>query len=180
MLRPFASLRQGWLLDGMIVALAAYMIVGSPWISIDLASWTSWPFALVAGAGIFALSVALTADHKVAFFKRRINLRAHGASTVIRIAVLTPMYEETVWRISLQGLLCGTFGPWLAIPATALAFSVWHRSSLLISRWHAAEFLLFSLVLGVAVWATRDPLAPIALHAVRNLLVMGAHTDEVA
>jgi membrane protease YdiL (CAAX protease family) len=179
-LRPFATPHQGCVLDGVIVLLAACTLVGSPWVNTDLASWTAWPVALVAGAALFALSVALTADRKLAYFRRTVNLRSHGASTVIRVAALTPLYEEAVWRIGLQGLLCEALGPGLAIPATALSFVAWHRSSLLGSRWQAAEFLLFSLVLGCVVWATRDPLAPVALHAVRNLLVMGAYTDEAA
>ena len=179
-LRPFASLQQGWVLDGVIVSLTACTLAGSPWISTDLASWTAWPAALVAGAALFALSVALTADRKLAYFRRPVNLRSHRTSTLIRVAALTPLYEEAVWRIGLQGLLCEALGPGLAIPATAVSFSAWHRSSLMGSRWLAAEFLLFSLALGAIVWVTRDPLAPVALHAVRNLLVMGAYTDEAA
>lgn len=178
-LRPLANVRQGWVLDGVIVALAACLLADGEWVATDWMSWTVWPIALIGGTFLFALSVLLTADGRLAYFKRTSNLRAHGPAAVFRIALLTPAYEEAVWRVGLQGLLCHALGPGFAIPIVAVSFSFWHRAALQ-GRWRASEFLLFSLVLGAVAWATHDPMASVAIHAVRNLLILSAYTDEAS
>ncbi|MBE0475668.1 MAG: CPBP family intramembrane metalloprotease [Coriobacteriia bacterium] len=91
------------------------------------------------------------------------------ALTVALVVLVGPLVEEVVFRGVILGAVSSRLGPWPAIVASALLFSVYHFT---------AWLLVPSFVLGVACgWlaARRPTLIPaVALHSLYNAVAVAA------
>jgi membrane protease YdiL (CAAX protease family) len=115
----------------------------------------------IAGAGTFLL---LTGGR----FPRLLPRPLGRAMTVRWLAVVThAVLEEIVWRgICLGGLLL-VVGPWPALAASSVGFSLWHWPSL---RGRCAVHLVTGAAFGAAFLAG-GLVAAIVAHALYNVLV---------
>jgi membrane protease YdiL (CAAX protease family) len=82
-------------------------------------------------------------------------------------------FEEVLWRGTIQALFPTV---WIAVSAVAAVFTFAHVyysriNSRKMSRSSILEFFLFSVFLGTVYAATRELLAVIGVHLVRNVLI---------
>lgn len=76
------------------------------------------------------------------------------------------LYEEYIWRCGVQSLIHPAL---LSIPIVALFFTLRHAQSLGRNLLRNAEFLLFSLFLGIAFWFWHSFIFVVLVHAIRNV-----------
>ena len=130
---------------------------------------------LVLGHAVFAFSLGIThqvwRDAAVHFFGLG-ELFAFFRETPALLGrfLAVSFAEETIYRAGAQALIIAYTGkPWLGILAVALIFSLVHKHFLENTLVQSAEFLGFSLLLGVLYYATGSLSLVLAIHTVRNL-----------
>jgi membrane protease YdiL (CAAX protease family) len=86
-----------------------------------------------------------------------------------RTTVLSPIVEEVFWRGYTQSTLTTAFGPWIAVPAQALLFGMFHSGG-------TAGILrasLLGLVFGIWCHRRKSFLPVIIVHSIHNTIVLG-------
>ena len=102
---------------------------------------------------------------------RRVNLK-NGLHGIWVYGILTSLYEELVWRVSLQSFLSYFWGSWVAIGITSMLFTVvhYHRFKGRLPR--VIEFTVFSFALSVIFYVTHSYWIVVMMHFCRNALTV--------
>ena len=88
---------------------------------------------------------------------------------VIAGVILAPIAEEILYRgILLRGMLKMRWYPWIAIPMSALLFSIMHGTTL-----QTINILPFGIILGWLYWRTKSLYPGIFMHIVNNAIAFG-------
>ncbi len=164
----------GWLLDAVMLGLGASMLsVGA---LAPLARSLRWsPAYLTLALAVFAASVAVTTVAPVAYLRGLARSFRHQPPgyhlRVAAWAAATAVYEEAVWRLAAQSMLCAVLPATGAVVLVAAMFTFWHRHRTGSNVLLVAELFSFSLIQGWAFFATADLLLITLTHAVRNYLI---------
>jgi len=129
----------------------------------------------VAGHILYLLSViqiqcSLQTLTKYFIFFREILAHYIKYPEVFSKYLLFAIFEEIVWRYAVQSYLLHLLeNPLVAVILTAILFTLDHYSSFLHRNTGCvAEFLIFSIILGITFYASGDFLLVIFIHLVRN------------
>lgn len=171
------ALTSGWL--GRVVDVAI-LGVGAPAVIAmglaPLARSLQWsPVYLLLALAVFAVSVVLTTVEPESYWRGlRQALRRLPPRYQLQQAAwagLTAAYEEVVWRLAGQSMLCMTLRPGTAVLLVAAIFTFWHRRRTGTNLLLVAELFSFSLLQGWLFLVTSDLLLITLMHAVRNFLI---------
>ena len=94
--------------------------------------WENLPLYLLAGAALYCVSCLITGV-PIALLESLCWRPAVQDFCWWRIVLITPLYEEIIWRIAAQSLLAigltqlDDIGPIIAIILISMCFTVWHR-----------------------------------------------------
>ena len=80
----------------------------------------------------------------------------------LSVVVLAPLAEELTYRVLLQGWCQSHFSPWMAIPFSAVIFSLVHQSP------DCFPLFPLSLILGYVYYRRRSYLAVVVIHSLFN------------
>ena len=101
------------------------------------------------------------------------------------VAMTVGLTEEILWRGWMQGILTGRFGPWVAVPTTALSHTAYKTALFVFPPSGISERPTIALVviaaltfgfgafLGVIRYRQGTVASPVAFHMVFDLLVYG-------
>jgi membrane protease YdiL (CAAX protease family) len=137
--------------------------------------WTWLPLYTVTALVMFLMSVQFTVAQPTAYMHRVVAARRTAPARLqlqwgLR-AGATAVYEELIWRIVVQSLLQIVLPIVLAIGATSMLFTMWHRESIGNNVLLAVDLFSFSAIAGGLLIASGDPLSVVAAHTVRNHLI---------
>lgn len=171
-LRLLSGFKLGLLCDLPLVCAWFYWYATDSTAPVMYANWLLVPVYGVGGFAAYRLACLglRTPPHETTSVGKT-RAASMTRTTQLRLCLLAPIHEEFVWRVAVQSLLAAMMEPWLACSATAVLFTVWHRTvwrSLALTT----ELFLFAMLLGVGFAVTADPLLPIGLHVTRNVLVL--------
>jgi len=163
------------LIDTLLSLFGAYYI----WLYVPLFGlqtvWYKLPEYIVYAVAFFFVSVGITSNQPFQYLKQLFQqICRWGNNNYAQVAwwaLLTALFEETVWRIVFQTMLSISMGTYASIVIVALSFSVVHRPRTNGFSVQFIELLLFALVLGFVFCLTHDLLAVITIHFLRNFLV---------
>lgn len=98
-------------------------------------------------------------------------MAAESALTVFALAcqlvLATPILEEVIWRVLLQGGLAAALPRWSAIVGAAVLFTMVHRP---VDFW--PEIFLLGALLGFVRMRTGSPWPCVAIHALHNTITL--------
>ncbi len=177
--RALAGRRTGFAVDAAIVAVAvaAWHDGAGPLLQPRAANV---PLYVLAAIVIFTVSAVLTTTSRKHYFSRRVRLHAMPWRQLAGPVLLAPLHEELIWRVLLQSLIAASLGAAAALAVVAAGFTAWHRERLAGDARQLAEFGLFSLTLGAVFAISRDPLAVLTIHVVRNLLILSIQPEHAS
>lgn len=88
---------------------------------------------------------------------------------VIAGVILAPIAEEILYRgILLRGMLKMRWYPWIAIPMSALLFSIMHGTT-----YQTIDIFPFGIIVGWLYWRTKSLYPGIFMHIVNNAIAFG-------
>ena len=88
---------------------------------------------------------------------------------VIAGVILAPIAEEILYRgILLRGMLKMRWYPWIAIPMSALLFSIMHGTT-----YQTIDIFPFGIIVGWLYWRTKSLNPGIFMHIVNNAIAFG-------
>lgn len=142
--------------------------------------WSSVGAAVALAAGCWLVSVLYRAAAPIAGFQPPsgdgadlTTLFGTGplapAATILVVAVLAPVIEEALLRGVVLGALRGRFGPWPAIVASAIAFSLLHASA-----WSFIPLTVLGVALGWLAVRSRSLWPAVGAHVLYNAVLVGA------
>jgi uncharacterized protein len=106
-------------------------------------------------------------------FERVLENRYGFWGTLVRVAVVAPIVEETLFRgIIMYGLMRNYRG-WYAVLLSGILFSCFH-----LNPWQMTYTFFLGLLLGFVVVRTRSLPLSILVHAINNLIVLLAITYQ--
>lgn len=173
--RPWLPRRVGLAADGVLLicwVLANQQDLLRP----QIFHWKQLPLYLMAGILLYSLSCLITGV-SIKFQKSVRHRPALNDLWWWRIVLISPLYEEAVWRLAAQELLVWSLAEFSDIGFTLVlilipvSFTVWHRT--VWSRpQHAFELIIFSFVLSASIVLWGDLLFSVCLHVMRNFLIL--------
>ncbi|MBO4840672.1 MAG: CPBP family intramembrane metalloprotease [Bacteroidaceae bacterium] len=106
-----------------------------------------------------------------AVLEKTYGAMAKGVLGMLAGAILAPISEEILCRgIILRSMLKMRWHPWVAIPMSALIFSVWHGTA-----FQTISILPFGIIFGWLYWRTKSLLPCIIIHIVNNAIAFGSY-----
>ncbi|MBN2104698.1 CPBP family intramembrane metalloprotease [bacterium] len=89
------------------------------------------------------------------------------AMLILSMVIFAAIFEEMLFRGFVLGVLKDSFGPTIAIFASALSFTFLH-----FQPWYIMQFFLFGVIMGIVFWKSTSILPCVFLHAFHNVLVL--------
>jgi len=165
-------LRVLWLLEILVIAASLYFGLWKL-SAVTSINWATLTQGIGFGLFFFATSLIMTAKPQAWQLKKlkegfcRIQFK-DCVHAIWRYGLITALYEELFWRLSLQSVLRHFFGPWIAVLLTASLFFIVHIPRLK-GQWpRALEMAYFSMMLGFIFQATQNYWVLVIIHFLRN------------
>lgn len=173
--------------QSVLFLVACYLGFQYGVLSRELVSPVGIGLGLVAGHAIFGLSLLATHQSVKDVGEHLLDVRGVWAFVVENPQVLLQFVsvsigEEMIYRVAGQPLAIAALGgnAVVGIVVVALAFSFVHEHFFRNEFSQSAEFLVFSLTLGILYYVTGSLILVIVIHAVRNIeIAMLEHAVRV-
>lgn len=155
-----------WVHKRLVTALAEEAIVRCGWVGpFPTGLWAGWRCVCTRQAPHAAPPSAPMHPPRSGTAEQILGTTSWGTQALwfAVLALAAPVWEELMFRGFLLPSLAAYLPPWAAVAATSLVFALVH-----FSRDGLLPLLLLGCVFGAAYAATRNLLAPIALHSLWN------------
>ena len=131
---------------------------------------------IVLGILLFGISFALTSQGQAfdlsCLIRKKIWVAKDFWKGVWIYGVLTALWEEWVWRVSLQSIFLLFFGNFLSIMVTAVLFTLSHVHRFQGRAIRIIEFFVFSILLSLIFAITHHYWIVVLIHFIRNVLTV--------